>query len=71
MRLGLQLPSFTYPGGAAAIRATLTEIGQAAEDAGLASLWVMDHWFQLPETAAGVGRKSRCSRRTPPKASNT
>ena len=43
MRLGLQLPSFSYPGGPAAIRSTLTEIGQAAEDAGLASLWVMDH----------------------------
>jgi F420-dependent oxidoreductase-like protein len=54
MRLGLQLPSFTYPGGGAAIRPTLTEIGQAAEDAGLASLWVMDHWFQLPE-ASGWG----------------
>jgi hypothetical protein len=33
MRLGLQLPSFTFPGGAAAIRSTLTEIGQAAEEA--------------------------------------
>ncbi len=55
MRLGLQLPSFTYPGGPAAIRSTLTEIGQAAEDAGLASLWVMDHWFQLPEGSGWGG----------------
>ena len=54
MRLGLQLPSFTYPGGPAAIRSTLTEIGQTAEAAGLASLWVMDHWFQLPENT-GLG----------------
>lgn len=54
MRLGLQLPSFTYPGGSAAIRPTLTEIAQAAEAAGFASLWVMDHWFQLPE-ASGWG----------------
>jgi len=54
MRLGLQLPSFTFPGGSATIRSTLTGIGQAAEDAGLASLWVMDHWFQLPE-ASGWG----------------
>ncbi len=55
MRLGLQLPSFTYPGGADAIRSTLTGIGQAAEDAGLASLWVMDHWFQLPEHSGWGG----------------
>jgi len=55
MRLGLQLPSFTYPGGAAAIRGTLTEIGQAAEAAGLDSLWVMDHWFQLPEGSGWGG----------------
>lgn len=54
MRLGLQLPSFTYPGGSAAIRPTLTEIAQAAEAAGFTSLWVMDHWFQLPE-ASGWG----------------
>ncbi len=55
MRLGLQLPSFTYPGGTPAIRSTLTEIAQAAEAAGFASLWVMDHWFQLPEESGWGG----------------
>lgn len=48
MRLGLQLPSFTYPGGTPELRAHLTEIAQAAEAAGFGSLWVMDHLFQLP-----------------------
>lgn len=48
MRLGLQLPSFTYPGGTAELRPRLTEIAQAAEAAGFESLWVMDHLFQLP-----------------------
>lgn len=43
MRLGLQLPSFTFPGGPAAIQPTLVEIAQSAEANGLASLWVMDH----------------------------
>src|SRR5262245_30205759 len=55
MRLGLQLPSFTFPGGPLAIRPTLTEIAQAAEAAGFASLWVMDHWFQLPEDSGWGG----------------
>jgi F420-dependent oxidoreductase-like protein len=55
MRLGLQLPSFTYPGGPAAIRPTLQAVGEAAEAAGLDSLWVMDHWFQLPEDTGWGG----------------
>jgi F420-dependent oxidoreductase-like protein len=55
MKLGLQLPSFTFPGGPAAIRPTLVDIGQAAEAAGFASLWVMDHWFQLPEDSGWGG----------------
>jgi F420-dependent oxidoreductase-like protein len=48
MRVGLQLPSYSFPGGVAAIRPTLTEIAQSAESHGFASLWVMDHLFQLP-----------------------
>ncbi len=48
MHLGLQLPSFTYPGGTPELRPRLTEIAQAAEAAGFESLWVMDHLSQLP-----------------------
>jgi F420-dependent oxidoreductase-like protein len=55
MRLGLQLPSYSYPGGPEAIRPTLIEVAQAAEAAGFASLWVMDHWFQLPEDSGWGG----------------
>ena len=47
MKLGLQIPSFTWPGGAEQIAAKLTRIGQSAEEAGFASLWVMDHFFQI------------------------
>src|SRR4051812_4728170 len=47
MRIGLQVPSFSWPGGAAAIGARLAEIGRTADDAGFASLWVMDHFFQI------------------------
>ncbi|HEX7226298.1 MAG TPA: LLM class F420-dependent oxidoreductase, partial [Candidatus Binatia bacterium] len=46
MKLGLQIPSFTWP-GTAGLASTLARIGQAAEEAGFASLWVMDHFFQI------------------------
>lgn len=48
MRVGLQLPSFSWPGGPAEIAPRLAAIAQAAEANGFASLWVMDHFFQLP-----------------------
>lgn len=48
MKIGLQIPSFRWEGGAAAIAPRLAEIGQAADEAGFASLWVMDHFFQIP-----------------------
>ena len=47
MRIGLQIPNFTYPGGPAQLGAKLVEMAQAAEGAGFYSLWVMDHFFQL------------------------
>jgi F420-dependent oxidoreductase-like protein len=47
MRLGLQVPSFTWPAGPAGIGPTLADIGRTAEEAGFASLWVMDHFFQI------------------------
>lgn len=47
MHIGLQIPSFKYPGGAAAIRPKLKEIVTTAEEAGFYSLWVMDHFYQI------------------------
>jgi len=47
MRIGLQIPSFKYPGGPAAIRPTLKEVVTTAEEAGFYSLWVMDHFYQI------------------------
>lgn len=47
MRIGLQVPSFTWPGGPAEIGSRLAQIGKTADDAGFASLWVMDHFFQI------------------------
>jgi F420-dependent oxidoreductase-like protein len=47
MKLGLQVPSFTWPGGQAKLGETFGRIAQQAEQAGLYSLWVMDHFFQI------------------------
>jgi len=48
MRFGLQLPRFTWPGGPAEIAHHVREIAAAAEEAGFESLWVMDHFRQIP-----------------------
>jgi F420-dependent oxidoreductase-like protein len=47
MRVGLQVPNFTWPGGAAAIGPKLAEIARTADDGGFSSIWVMDHFFQI------------------------
>jgi alkanesulfonate monooxygenase SsuD/methylene tetrahydromethanopterin reductase-like flavin-dependent oxidoreductase (luciferase family) len=47
MQIGLQVPSFTWPGGAAAIAPKLAEIARCVDEGGFASLWVMDHFFQI------------------------
>ncbi len=47
MRVGLQVPNFTWPDGPEALAGTLTEIAQTADEGGFASLWVMDHFFQI------------------------
>lgn len=47
MRIGLQIPSFTWPGGAAELAPRLAQIATTADDVGFSSIWVMDHYFQL------------------------
>ena len=47
MHIGLQIPSFKYPGGTAAIRPKLKEIVTTAEESGFYSFWVMDHFYQI------------------------
>lgn len=53
MKLGLQVPAFNWPGSPANIGPKLAEIASAADEAGFASLWVMDHYFQIEP---GVGK---------------
>jgi len=52
MKVGLQISSFTWPGGDAAIGPTLAAIVRAADDAGFASIWVMDHFLQIGSVGA-------------------
>jgi F420-dependent oxidoreductase-like protein len=47
VKLGLQISSFTWPGGAAQIGPTLGRVVRAADEAGFDSIWVMDHFFQI------------------------
>ena len=47
MRVGLQVPRFTWPGGPARLGDTFALIARNAERAGFSSFWVMDHFFQI------------------------
>jgi F420-dependent oxidoreductase-like protein len=48
LRIGLQIPYFTWPGGPPELGPKLADIARTAEDAGFDSIWVMDHYFQIP-----------------------
>ena len=52
MKIGLQIPVYTFAGGPPSIRETFGQIVQQAEAGGFDSLWVMDHFFQLE---GGIG----------------
>jgi F420-dependent oxidoreductase-like protein len=47
MKIGLQIPDFTWPGGPQQLGPTLAKIASTADDAGFAYVAVMDHFFQI------------------------
>ena len=47
MKFGLQINSFSWPGGDAAIGPTFERIARTADEVGFDSIWVMDHFFQI------------------------
>jgi F420-dependent oxidoreductase-like protein len=51
VKFGLQVSSFTFPGGAPALAGHLERIVRTADEVGFDSIWVMDHLFQI----RGVG----------------
>jgi F420-dependent oxidoreductase-like protein len=52
VKVGLQVSSFSWPGGDAAIGPTLARIARQADEVGFDSLWVMDHLFQIRSVGA-------------------
>jgi F420-dependent oxidoreductase-like protein len=50
---GLQIASFTWPGGPAELSGRLAAVADTAEEVGFTSVWVMDHFRQIPQ----VGRQ--------------
>jgi F420-dependent oxidoreductase-like protein len=48
MKFGITIPRFVTPGGDAAIASEFASIVRDADQGGLDSLWVMDHFFQIP-----------------------
>src|SRR3954467_6520749 len=53
LAFGLQLSRFEFPGHPGTTRDELASVARAAEEAGFTSLWVMDHFLQIPQ----VGRE--------------
>jgi F420-dependent oxidoreductase-like protein len=52
MRLGVHIVNFEVQGGRESLGSTLARVGQAVDDAGIANLSAMDHYFQM-EMAGG------------------
>ena len=50
MKVGIVLGDFSWPVSAAGLGAMITGVARAADEAGVDSLWVMDHFFQIRMT---------------------
>ena len=57
MKIGLQIPSFTYPAGPKELGGQLAAIARTADEAGFYSIWAMDHFFQIgaPDRSGFLG----------------
>ncbi len=55
MKIGLQIPNFTWPSYPNQIGSKLAEIARTADEQGFASIWVMDHFFQIGSRDRSMG----------------
>lgn len=51
MKLAIHNPNFTLPGGPESLASTLAATARAAEDGGVTTFTLMDHWFQMESLA--------------------
>jgi F420-dependent oxidoreductase-like protein len=51
---GFQIPNFTFGGSDGEIFGHVVDLARAAENAGFESVWVMDHFYQLPALGGGT-----------------
>ena len=47
MQVGIHFMNFTLPGGTEALGPTLAATARAADQGGLSTFTLMDHWFQI------------------------
>jgi F420-dependent oxidoreductase-like protein len=47
MKLAIHCANFSWPGGASALAPTLSEVARLADQGGLSTVTMMDHWFQM------------------------
>lgn len=47
MRVGIHFVNFTLPGAPASLASTLAETARVAEEGGVSTFTLMDHWFQM------------------------
>jgi F420-dependent oxidoreductase-like protein len=52
MKLGIHFPNFTHPGGPAALAGIVSATARAADDGGVDTFTLMDHWFQMESIGA-------------------
>lgn len=51
---GFQIPNFTFGGDDREIFGHVVDLARTAEDSGFESVWVMDHFYQLPALGGGT-----------------
>ena len=52
MKLAIHFPNFTHPGGPAALAGIVSATAKAADDGGVDTFTLMDHWFQMQSIGA-------------------
>ena len=60
MRFGLQIPNFTTDETPGALFDGVVAMATAAEETGYDSVWVMDHFYQLPSDGRAEPADARC-----------